>query len=255
MRRVALVLLVALLWPCPSQAATAFVQSVSTKWFGGTGSPVTITFPGVSTAGNLIAVYCGWGAGGVAVTTIGDGTNTYTDPGDTKINGTTGRSTTRYAKNISGGTFTVSVSWGADEGFGFCTAHEISGADTTAPLDQHAIVLDTGGASGTDAVAGSAVTTTTAGQYIFGASFDEGGGATFVAGTGYALRESQAGPGASEDIQSLGSAGSTTITFTQTGDNFGTYHVATMTFKAAGGGGAPACRPTLGLLGVSQCGE
>lgn len=217
--------------------AVAFVQSVSKKWFGGSGLTETITFPGATSAGHLIPVFVAWSAGsGASIVSVSDGTNTYT-PVRTNTNGTTGRSATYYVKNTGSGTFTITVTWGADPGFGFLCAHDVSGADTVAPLDQEIIALSIAPGVGANAITSTAKTTTAPGEYIFGAAFDEGGGATFTAGTGFGIRETQGGVGASED-QIQAAAGSIAATFTQSGDNFGTYHAGLMTFLAAGGAAA-----------------
>lgn len=202
------------------------VQAQGTKWFGGSGTteaPSAIT----ATGGNLLVIAVGWGASGVTISSVAGNGNTYTlidASADAE-----GNISTYYAKNCAGGSTTVTVTFSADPGFGFITVHEVSGASTTAPLDKNGVTVGTPSAG---VVTSGSVTTTTAGQYIFGATFDGGGGATFTAGTGYTIptNANQSTIGASE-YQIQGSAGSIAATFNETGSNFGIYRTAIATFK------------------------
>ena len=104
--------------------------------------------------------------------------NTYAQAGTT-ITGTALRQAIYYAKNIAGGSNTVTVTFNQAAAFVDVRMLEYSGLDTTSPLDV------TAGAAGSSASPNSgAATTTSANELIFGAGMTAnhftGGGTGFT---------------------------------------------------------------------------
>ena len=125
---------------------------------------VTVT---ALTAGNLVVVGVA-GSSSESVNSIGDGGNTYTQCASAKVTEAGGRWTDLwYAKNVSGGSTTVTVTYSAT------TANrkavevwEVSGADVSAPLDTSNGGTGTGGAGNKDT--GASMTTGTADAFLCG---------------------------------------------------------------------------------------
>ena len=199
--------------------AAAHVQHTSVRWFGGSGtSESTANFGASVAAGNLIVVVVAWGTTTSTINSVADTAgNTYTLI-DSGSDGTSGTMSTYYAKNVLGGAaFHVTVTWSADPGFGYLAAHEASGLDTVAPLDQHVIgPAQSFVGAGTFTPTSTAKTTTAGGEYIFGATFDDQGNGsanqTITAGSGYTLRASPDAWAATES-QVQSSAGSIAATY------------------------------------------
>ena len=218
--------------------AVAFVQSKSLS-APGTATTIAVTWTSNTTTGNLICLFVTYLSSTVTVSSVADSqTNTYTQVDfDDNTNGRTDRTYTFYAKNITGGaTPTVTVTFSGSVN-ATLIVHEVSGCDTSSPLDQHKIVPPGYFSStSTDALSTGNVTTTTDGQYIWGVNSSLGYTSTFVAGTNYTGRETGAGGTCSEDrVQT--SAGAIAVTFTMTSAS-GIYSVpAIMTFKAAAAAG------------------
>lgn len=217
--------------------ALAHVQSnIAFQW---SGTSLPVAFASNVTAGNLIAVVVFW-ANVTSTVTVADGLgNTYTAVDNPVDLSTACRASTFYAKNIGGGACTVTVTFSGSV-FGAVAVHEISGADTAAPLDQHSIGFLGYIGTDTDAVTAS-VTTTADGEYILGAMVPTGAGAC-ASGTGFTDRVSTTGGLHTEEkIQT--SAGAIAVTFTNTGaQNSG---IAIMTFKAPAAGGATNYIPAI----------
>lgn len=232
MRRLA-VLLLLLMLPIQAWSAIANVQCITGTWSSGTSWTASIT----ATTGNLIVGSLHFWAGNLDndVTTYGDGgTNTYTEV-DTEFRAVPAvgnhRLTTFYAKSITGGalTFTVNTSTSVTDR-ALTVLCEVSGADATAPLDQHAEQYQVIPGTGTDAVSSGSVTTTTNGQYVYGATIAHIALTTYTQGTGFTSAGTGTGfAGAEYLIQS--SAGSIAATFTQSVNTDVTTMIAT--FKAA----------------------
>jgi IPT/TIG domain len=140
---------------------------------------VAVTYPLAQTAGNLNVVAVGWNDTTSTVSTISDTRgNTYT----LAVGPTTGtglRQSIYYAKNIAGGSNTVTVTFNQAAAFVDVRVLEYSGLDTANPLDQAT------GAAGTGTLANSgAVSTTSASELIFGAGMTSshytGAGSGFI---------------------------------------------------------------------------
>ena len=138
------------------QVNAATPQSASTS--------VGVSYPLAQTAGNLNIVAVGWNDTSSTVSSVTDSRgNTYT----LAIGPTTGtglRQSIYYAKNIAGGSNTVTVTFNQAAAYVDVRVLEYSGLDTTNPLD----VTAGAAGSGTSANSGSA-TTSSATDLLFGA--------------------------------------------------------------------------------------
>ena len=147
--RAGLVGAVLLLATRQAQAGTSLVKTATAA--SGTGDSATATFSSATTAGNLLVVAIWYDTTVQPTPTISDnssgGANTYTDVGEWhySANGGYNGSQIFYAKNIKGGNTTVTVTGPSGTHPSFCV-YEISGADITAPLDQHSSADNESGA-------------------------------------------------------------------------------------------------------------
>ena len=142
---------------------------------------VPVTYPLAQTAGNLNIVAVGWNDTTSTVSSVSDSRgNTYSQAGTT-ISGTGLRQAIYYAKNIAGGSNTVTVVFNQAAAYVDVRILEYSGLDTSSPLDV------TAGAAGSSSSPNSgAATTSSSNELIFGAGMTAG---TYsAAGTGFALR-------------------------------------------------------------------
>jgi hypothetical protein len=161
-----------------SSGTVDFVQ-LNYKTSNPSASSVAVAYPAAQTAGNLNVVVVGWNDTASSVSSIVDSQgNMYTRA----VGPTTGTALSQsiyYAKNIAGGSNTVTVTFNHSAAYPDVRVLEYSGADTTNPLDV------TAGASGTGLTANSgSAATTSANELVFGAgmTFDiynaAGGGFT-----------------------------------------------------------------------------
>lgn len=221
----------------------AFVQKTGSKWFAGFGPPQTqsVVLPSV-VAGATIVVFVGWHNGAVNITNIADDKgNTYA----TDITGITdlavGQAAMYYVKAAAAGTTTITVTWGADPGYGNMQAWEGAGRDASAPLDKQAATrVATPGAS---PISGGSVTPATNNQWVVTGVFDEDGGANYTVGAGFGHFDNQSTVGAGEDLEQTSAAAVASTWGTDA--LFETYLMILATFKAAGAGG-PVNGPRIG---------
>jgi len=117
---------------------------------------VPIAFGVAQTAGNMNLVVVGWNDTTSTVSSVSDSRgNTYTQAGTT-VTGTGLRQAIYYARNIVGGSNTVTVGFNQAAAFADVRILEYSGLDPTSPLDV------TAGAAGTSSSPNSGAATTTA---------------------------------------------------------------------------------------------
>ncbi len=250
LKRTLLILTFVLLLSQSAFAQTAYVQSQIGTYSSGSTFSRTIT----PANGNLLSVVVTFIASNNSNTVTGcadGGTNTYTaidSITDTSLGVLVGIYTF-YAKNITGGSLTITCSATSSA---IDTAQlrviEVSGADTTAPLDQHRTNPQTTPGLGADAVTSGLVTTTGNGEFIQGAAIGLSGGVTLTAGTGYTADNISGYNGGEYKLQA--SAGSVAATFAMTFGDADNSLAAIATFKAAAGGGAAPHNLT--LLGVGN---
>jgi len=172
------------------------------------------------TSGNLIACAVSIKSTSITVSSLSDTqTNTYTLRGTYYLDTTnTERILGAYATNVTGPftvvTVTLSSSLAGHKGV---VCHEISGADTTSPDDGYVGNWVTSMDDTTDGVTSTAITTTANGDYIFGATYDSGGGCTTVnAGTSFTGHTLSGCQVLYSEHRIQSSAGSVAATFTST---------------------------------------
>lgn len=211
--------------------AQAYVQSV-TKASTGTTPMTSAAFSLSTTTGNLIVVTVsdnGGTAGGITSVTDSK-SNTYTkipneQPGSSCLS-------MWYAKNITGGaSHTITIAWntGIVSQASF-VAQEISGSDTTAPLDKYTSAQG----SSTAPSSGATATTSTANQFVVGGVSYFGTAVTPAAGSGYSNSVTVAFTNASgaQESKVISGAAAQTATFTLSSSRDWACGVAT--FKASG---------------------
>lgn len=233
--------------------ATARVQSVQGIWASGTTFSASIT----TTSGNLLALSIHFLAGNSAnaIVGVGDGTNTYSlvDEYAAAVAGLNNHLRTYYAQNITGGALTLTVTLSSSSvSYAWINVDEVSGADTTAPLDQHVIQNQDSPGTGADAVTSGAVTTTANGEYVYGATLMASANPTITAGTGftqtYTTSPSFNADGTAERLIQT-SAGSIAATFTISADARAFTAIATFKAAAAGAGMPTLVGPRFALAG------
>lgn len=194
----------------------------------------TLSFDSSITAGSLIVFMVGWNDATATLSSISDGTNTLVaiDDATTSAGGNASLST-RYWMNHPGGTPTFTLTWSTNITGVRIIAHEASGVATASALDQHGTKQQTAPGNGTDTIATDPVTTTTSGQYIFGATFEYLiTGFTPAAGTGFTLREGPPGDAQASEDQIQSSAGSIAVKFSPSAGGGQNFLTAIATFKA-----------------------
>jgi hypothetical protein len=186
---------------------------------------VILSYPFTQTAGNMNLVVVGWSDNVASLNSLTDSRgNTYVQAGTT-INGTGIRQAIYYAKNIAGGSNTVTASFSQAAAYVDLRVLEYSGLDTTNPFDVAT------GASGTSASPSSgAATTTSATEMIFGAGTT---GSSFkAAGTGFVSRIITNPDGDIAEDKLVTSTGSNSATATLTTSS--TWVMQMATFRASG---------------------
>ena len=208
----------------PSSGATAYVQSASANDHYATASASARLAANV-TANNAIAVFCGWTGTTQSLVSVTDTQgNSYTVV-DNPTSGTYGRAAMAYAIARATAADTVSCNF-STAGLGKSIAvHEVSGVNTSAPLDGHKMAVRTSPGTAANAVTSTNITTTTSGDYVLGFTFNSSSnGADWNAGTGYVRRQdlrTAAYAVASEDrIQTTAGAIAATFTATSFGYEF-----------------------------------
>jgi len=152
----------------------AYVQSKVTR-SAAASTTVTATFDSNVAAGNQINGQVSWDGGFGSFSGISDNLgNTYTTVDNLSDGGSPRHYLTFYAKNISGGACTVTVTFTNPRTILQLDVEEVSGLDTTAPLDKHALTLQATPGTGANGVASSSVTPATDGQYVYGCSMATG---------------------------------------------------------------------------------
>jgi hypothetical protein len=169
--------------PPPPPTAITFVQGTYSVPRNSV-NPVSATFAGQQTSGDLNVVVIGWSDTVATVSGVSDTAgNTYVLASGPTMNGTNATQSIYYAKNIFGagaGVNTVTVIFSVPASFPDLRILEYAGADQTNPLDT------AGGAAGTSTDASAFVTTTNADDQIVAGDFVETG--TTGAGTGFTSR-------------------------------------------------------------------
>lgn len=234
--------------PAPAYFATAHVQHAIGASASSAGP--TRAFGSNTTAGNAIVGAVDWQSVTVTLTSVTGCGNTYTLRNNPTTNSTiASRSAMFYAENIAGGACTLTFNFS-----GAVTSaqvfHEVSGVATSSALDGSASQAQDAPGTGSNAVTSTAITTTAAGDYIFGFASEFSTGSAVNVGTGFtisATANNSVSGFMTGEYQIQGAAASIAATFTIPGDGYTLAGV--LALKAAGGGGASPV-PRLLLLGV-----
>jgi hypothetical protein len=149
----------------PASAAPATPQFVQVRAKEVTsGTTNSLAFSSGNTVGNLIVVYAIWSNTNSASVSDSGG-NAYTAAGPRTTWGTNWSAQVFYAKNIAGGSNTVTVTFAtAVNSFGTAYIHEYAGIDKASPLDVSTSAIGT-----SRAMSSGSVTTTNASDLLFGA--------------------------------------------------------------------------------------
>ena len=234
--------------PAPAGQATAYVQSASGNDNYNTAS-ASAKFSSNVTANDAIAVFCVWGSLSQTLNSVTDTQgNTFTLVAN-PTNGGYGRAAMAYAIARSSGSDTVSCNFSSASIGKSIIVHEISGVNTSTPLDGQKMNVQNSPGGGTNAITSGSITTTVNGDYILGFTFnDSANQADWNAGTGHTKRQDlqvQSYAAASEDkAQTL--SGSVAATFTATAATFGRFITGIMAFRPS-----PRTAPTLLSIAVT----
>ena len=206
------------------------------------GSSVVMAYPAAQTAGNLNIVVVGWKDTSTAVRSVTDSRgNTYT----LAVGPTSGTALTQsiyYAKNIAGGSNTVTVTFNQAAAYPDVRVLEYSGADPMTPLDATAAAVGNSrhGNSGP-------ATITTLNELIFGAGMTVG---TYrPADNGFTKRVITNFGDIAEDatVLSMGSYSATTSL-----KSSAPWVMQMATFRANGPGSPPPPAPTVTAIAPSS---
>lgn len=236
MKRLLLALVFVLSACLPSQAAIAFVNSVSQDMAAG-GTTTAANMAGA----NFCAASVSWYNAGTPVLSDSS-SNTWTFVHNESFFGTA-NSDTYYAKNAtttSSMTFTLSTNPGA------ITVICFSGVDTTAPFD----TSNAGNTTGSATIQPGSVTPAAANSVVVTFSYFESGTVSINAPFTLTTQSVGFGSAGAYEIQTTATARNPTWTdsVSQTRIN-----AQIMVFQVSAGGGT-TCTPTLSLLGVGRCG-
>ena len=222
--------------------AAAYVQGKSAS---GTAASFTLTLTSNVTAGNVIAVAVQVISSTVTLSSIASASRV--SGGFTILQTDTSYSSSKgyiaYGIVTSSGSCVITFTLSASASAG-AIAHEISGVSAS-PLDVDAMLYNGYGTT----VSSGSVTTTAAGDYVFGVGFDCGAmGATFTHGTGFTARIDLAEYCHTEDeIQSA--AGAITAAYSVSANGY--YAGAIIAFKAASTGNQYTSTPTASMSAFS----
>lgn len=205
-------------------------------------STATASFTSVA-AGDQFACGAGWANGAATITSISNGTDTFTAPAGV-TDGTNAGGRYLLSSTPSGSvTITLTLSSGTD-GFLICDRFSGAGAYTTGD----GVDVDNGPGTGTDAIGTDAVSVT--GAYLFAWTQQQccTSGVTLTPGTGWTSGGSETSSsvvqGRSEYIAS--GTGSLAGTFTTSNGTLN-YQTGVMAFNAAGGGTTSSRLPLVGV--------
>lgn len=230
----------------------AHVQGKATAISASTSAAtIPITLDSAISSGSTIAGIATWSNRTATATSVTDDMgNSYTIVDDVSDTTNDQRAISFYRANITNAPITITVNLSGSESGRASNVREISGADTTAPLDKNFGAGPTAWGTGANAVTSGNQTTTANGEYIFGGTVDTSAlrTANFALGTGFStliqdgLLSTRINTATEHQIQT--SAGAIAATFTQTAADTGICFI--MTFKAAAGGGPTPINAPIG---------
>ncbi len=191
-----------------SGGSISFVQAnAGPSTIQSSNTTVAVAYLAAEGAGHLNVVAVGWGDTTSTVSSVTDTLGNMYTPAIGPTSNTGLRQVIYYAKNIAGGSNTVTVRFNQAAAYPDVRILEYAGADPSNPLDQ----AGAGTGSGTTANSGS-VTTTSANELVFASGTT--GTAFSAAGTGYTSRKIDVYGNIAEDktVTSTGSYNATATT-------------------------------------------
>jgi len=227
--------------------AFAFVQAANNGTAGASASSIAATVTAL-TNGNIILGIVTWGSSSATLSSVTDGTNTYTLK-DVVTDSTNGaRAQSFYAYNVSGSPTTITANFSASVPYRGISVQEFSGEETGSdPFDQSQAQLQTAPGTGTDGAKSGAGTQTpaAANSLVWGGSCCTSavgsGVSQFAAGTNFTepanaeyIAASQIMISSEYEIQTTATARNASFTLTAAG----AHATFQMIFKVAGAGGA-----------------
>jgi hypothetical protein len=140
----------------------AFVQATASAALG-TPTTLSLAFPSNTQAGDLLLVAFDYDSNATLASLTDSQGNVFTEVGSQLSSPGGGLSRVYYAKNIKGGADTVKVTLSASSSYLELYLNEYSGINTTNPID-----AEVGASGNAGAVSSGSVTTTAAGDIIYG---------------------------------------------------------------------------------------
>ena len=210
--------------PPPPPGGITFVQSNSgPATIQASNTTVAVSYTASQTAGDTNIVVVGWGDTSSTISSVTDSKSNSYALAVGPTSGTGLRQSTYYAKNIAGGSTTVTVTFNKAAAYPDVRVLEYSGLDASTPLDKAV------GAAGSGTTANSGtVSTTTASELIFGAGTS---GSSFTgAGSGFTSRMINRYGNIAED-KTAASTGSYNATATEAS---GVWVMQVATFRGSG---------------------
>jgi len=199
--------------PSSVEASATFVQSASKNADSGA-ALIAVSFPRATTAGNTIVAAISWGdVQNLAVTLTDSQNNSYHRAGTGAWDSSNRQGLAiYYATNIKGGANTITARFGTSICCRYLAIHEYAGAGVLDGASYHVDPLGTTQANG---ITSGQITTTAAGDFIFGAMVDDSpwhSSVSLAPGTNFAKRELIAGFMSEDGLQLA--AGGVSATFT-----------------------------------------
>ncbi len=210
--------------PPPPPSGISFVQSNSgPATIQASNTTVAVSYTASQTAGDTNIVVVGWGDTSSTISSVTDSKSNSYALAVGPTSGTGLRQSTYYARNIAGGSTTVTVTFNKAAAYPDVRILEYSGLDASTPLDKAV------GAAGSGTTANSGtVSTTTASELIFGAGTS---GSSFTgAGSGFTSRMINRYGNIAED-KTVASTGSYNATATEAS---GVWVMQVATFRGSG---------------------
>lgn len=193
---------------CPTSPTSCSHQNGAT-----TATTVPLTLGAAVPSGNACMVVVSYSGSAATVTVTDDKTNTYTQVDQLFFSALGFTTTSFYILNVTNGPTTITGTIPSNA-FGALQIDCYSNIATTAALDVHAIANQTNPGTGANAITSGSVTTTAAGELVYGFTLD-GSSLGVSVGTGFTGHQAIASTYFSEGLVQ-GSAGATAATFTTT---------------------------------------
>lgn len=217
-----------------SMTAITLVQATSGQANGV--ASLSHKFASANTAGNLIIAFVRMSSTSQTVSVTDSVANVYTDA-VAQVQSSDGHQThIFYAKNIKGGSNTVTAKFSSTNNHPWLAIFEYSGVSTTAPLDR----TSSAQGSGTSVSSGTTAQTQAAGELLFsGLGLPSSSTVTMTPGSGYVLEQSDTtspGSRAATEQGVVSSVGAFSATYSLSGG--ANWSAVLATFSAAATGGS-----------------